>query len=109
MLLGGECSVLDDEGPLFALSDLAPEILGLPVGHPGVLVVAGELAGKPQHDLVDAAIGFAGGALRYRRAADSSAPRADLGLRSCFQLLDDGIRDALVGVLALHSRLLFVG
>jgi len=34
----------------------------LPIGHPGVFLVAGDLACEPQHQDVDPAMGFAGGA-----------------------------------------------
>lgn len=104
---GGEGAVFDDEGAFLALADLAAEILSLAVGHPGVFLLAGELACEPQHQGVDPAIGFAGGAARNEGAAAVSAPGPDPRLCAGFKLLDDGIGDALVGVLdALHCRLL---
>ena len=57
VLLCRERAVLDDERSFFTLSGLPAEVLRLAIGHPGVFLVAEHLAGHPQHQDIDAAIG----------------------------------------------------
>jgi hypothetical protein len=107
--LRGEGSVFDDEGALFAFADLSTLLGRLTICHPGVFVIAAQLAGQPEHQDIDAAIGFAARAPRDQGTAAVATPWPDPRLGAGFELFDDRVGDALVGIVGLHGRLLSLG
>lgn len=107
LILGGKGAEFDDKRSTFALPDLTAEILRLTIGDPGGLFVAVHLRRDPEHENIDAAIGFAAGSAGDDGArAGISMPRANPRLGAGFQLLDDEVGNALIGVDdVVHGRL----